>query len=105
MQGLQPGTGNMNTTFGAACFNVAAALLGKPPENIEVNFVSDEFNGVTTDNNGVTRPRYEATFNLKQAIADNNISRIYLGVHWEFDATEGEKLGVAVANKVSTVFK
>jgi hypothetical protein len=94
-----------HATFGAACFNVAAALLGRPPENIQVKFVSDEFNGVTTDNNGVTRPKYEATFNLKQAIADNNISRIYLGVHWEFDATEGEKLGVAVANKVSTVFK
>jgi hypothetical protein len=94
-----------HATFGAACFNVAATLLGKHPKEIEVKFVSDEFNGVTTDNNGVTRPKYQDTFNLEKAIAENNISRIYLGVHWIFDATGGEKVGTAIANKVSNVFK
>jgi hypothetical protein len=93
-----------HATFGAACFEVAAALLGKRPEDINVTFVSDEFNGITTDNTGTVRPRNQATFTLRKAIEDNNISRIYLGVHWIFDATGGEVVGKAIANKVCTAF-
>ncbi len=94
-----------HATFGSACFEVAAAFLDKTPEQITVNFVSDEFNGMTTDNTGATRPRYAATFTLRQAIEQNNISRIYLGVHWIFDATGGEIVGKAVANKVIAAFQ
>ena len=94
-----------HATFGSACFEVAAALLGKRPEEITVNFVSDEFNGKTTDNTGTVRPRYVANFTLQKAIEDNNLSRIYLGVHWIFDATGGETVGKAVANKVIECFQ
>lgn len=95
-----------HATFGAACFETAAALMGKKPEEVSVlNFVSDEFNGTTTDNTGTVRPKLRSTFNLRQAIDDNNISRIYLGVHWEFDATGGEKVGTAIAKKVAAAFK
>lgn len=94
-----------HATFGSACFEVAAALLSKTPEEIAVKFVSDEFNGKTTDNTGAVRPRYEATFTLREAIEENNISRIYLGVHWCFDATGGEIVGKAVAHKVVAAFK
>lgn len=94
-----------HATFGSACFEVAAALLNKTTEQITVNFVSDEFNGITTDNTGATRPRYAATFTLRQAIEQNNISRIYLGVHWIFDATGGEIVGKAVADKVIVAFQ
>jgi membrane-associated phospholipid phosphatase len=94
-----------HATFGAACFNTAATLLGKNPEDIQLEFVSDEFNGVTTDNTGAVRPRYKANFTLRQAIDENNISRIYLGVHWKFDATGGEKVGVAIASKVIAAFQ
>jgi membrane-associated phospholipid phosphatase len=93
-----------HSTFGSACFEVAAALLGKLPENITIKFVSDEFNGKTTDNAGVTRPRIEETFTLRQAIEDNEISRIYLGVHWIFDATGGAEVGQAIATKVGAAF-
>jgi PAP2 superfamily len=93
-----------HSTFGSACFEVAASLLGKTPQNISIKFVSDEFNGKTTDNAGVVRPRIEETFTLRKAIDDNAISRIYLGVHWEFDATGGEIVGKAIANKVSAAF-
>jgi hypothetical protein len=93
-----------HSTFGSACFEVAAALLGKTPENITIKFISDEFNGKTTDNAGVVRPRIEETFTLRKAIEDNAISRIYLGVHWIFDATGGEDVGIAIANKVSAAF-
>lgn len=93
-----------HSTFGSACFEVAAALLGKPPEDITITFVSDEFDGKTTDNAGVVRPRFEETFTLRKAIEDNEISRIYLGVHWIFDATGGAVVGEAIANKVGQAF-
>jgi hypothetical protein len=95
-----------HATFGSACFEVVASLLGKQPENIHVvDFVSSEFNGQTTDNTGVTRPKLVASFTLRKAIEDNKISRIYLGVHWSFDATGGEKVGKDIAVKVAAAFK
>ncbi len=94
-----------HATFGAACFKTAAALLGGTPAEINVEFVSDEFNGVTTDNTGVVRPKYTKKFNLADAIKDNDQSRIYLGVHWQFDAQGGNQVGTAIANKVVTEFK
>ena len=94
-----------HATFGAACFKTAAALLKKDPKNIELEFVSDEFNGVTTDNTGVVRPKYKAKFTLAKAICDNNESRIWLGVHWRFDAVGGDKVGTAIAKKVASTFQ
>lgn len=44
-------------------------------------------------------------FWVEGAIADNEISRIYLGVHWKFDATDGKEVGDAVARKVVEAFK
>jgi hypothetical protein len=93
-----------HSTFGSACFETAAALLGKHPEDITVTFVSDEFDGKTTDNKGFVRPRLEQKFTLRKAIEDNEISRIYLGVHWEFDATSGRVVGEAIAKKVIAAF-
>jgi membrane-associated phospholipid phosphatase len=94
-----------HATFGAACFETAASLLKKRPEELTVKFVSDEFNGKTTDNTGTVRPRWEQTFTLRKAIEQNNISRIYLGVHWKFDATGGESVGKQVADRVSAAFR
>ena len=94
-----------HATFGAACFETFASLVKKSPDTITVTFASDEFNGVTTDNMGTTRPRWAQTFTLREAIAQNNISRIYLGVHWRFDASGGELVGNAVAKKVIAAFQ
>jgi PAP2 superfamily len=94
-----------HSTFGSACFEVAAALIGKTTDQISFKFVSDEFNGKTTDNAGVVRPRFEETFTLQQAIDGNEISRIYLGVHWKFDATGGQVVGKAIANQVIPGFQ
>jgi membrane-associated phospholipid phosphatase len=94
-----------HSTFGSACFETAAALLGKTPENIMITFVSDEFNGKTMDNTGATRPKLVEMFSLRKAIEDNEISRIYLGVHWKFDATGGRTVGEAVSSKVVAAFR
>jgi hypothetical protein len=63
--------------------------------------VSDEFNGVTTDNQGNVRPRIPRTFaSLSAAEEENGQSRIYLGIHWEFDKAEGMLQGRRIANFV-----
>lgn len=94
-----------HATFGSACFETFAGLLKKQPEDISVTFVSDEFNGLTADNTGAIRPLWEQTFTLREAIEQNKISRIYLGVHWSFDAEGGEAVGVAVAKKAVAAFE
>jgi membrane-associated phospholipid phosphatase len=94
-----------HATFGSACFETAATLLGKTPEEIRINFISGEFNGLTTDNTGTTRPRWEQTFTLREAIEQNKSSRVYLGVHWIFDSTGGETVGKAIADKIALAFQ
>lgn len=93
-----------HASFGTACFETFAGLVGKTTDEITVTFVSDEFNNSTTDHEGITRPKWEQTFSLKTAIEQNKISRIYLGVHWVFDATGGAEVGEAVAEKVIAAF-
>ena len=53
-----------------------------------ISFVSDELNGVTTDNKGTVRPKHVREFKggLYQMIIENALSRVYLGVHWSFDS-------------------
>ena len=70
-------------------------------DDIEFTFISDEFNGVTKDNQGQTRPLIPRTFTkLSQAEEENGQSRIYLGIHWSFDKTEGIAQGRKIANFV-----
>ena len=94
-----------HSTFGSACFETFAGLIGKSMDQISVTFVSGEFNGMTTDNNGVTRPKWSQTLTLKEGLEQNAISRIYLGVHWIFDATGGAIVGNAIAAKTIAAFK
>ena len=70
-------------------------------DDIAFTFVSDEFNGRTQDNNGKVRPLLPRSFaSLSQAEEENGQSRIYLGIHWSFDKTEGIAQGRRVANQV-----
>ena len=85
--------------FGAALFQTLRRFYGT--DRIAFTFVSDEFNGVTRDNQGNVRPRLPRSFNsLSQAEEENGQSRIYLGIHWAFDKTEGLRQGRRVADYV-----
>ncbi len=88
-----------HTGFGGALFQILRRFYGT--DNIAFTFVSDEYNGVTKANDGTMRPFIPRTFSsLAQAEEENGQSRIYLGIHWSFDKTEGIAQGRRVADYV-----
>ena len=85
--------------FGGAVFQVLRRFYGT--DRIKFTFVSDEYNGVTVDHDGVVRPLIPRTFEtLSQAEEENGQSRIYLGIHFGFDKTAGIAQGRRIGNYV-----
>ena len=85
--------------FGGALFQILRRFYGT--DNIVFTFVSDELNGITLDNNGNVRPLIPRSFSsLSEAEEENGQSRIYLGIHWAFDKTEGITQGRRAADYV-----
>jgi hypothetical protein len=85
--------------FGGALFQTLRNFYST--DSIAFTFVSDEFNGVTQDHDGVVRPLTPRSFSsLSDAEDENGQSRIYLGIHWIFDKTEGIAQGRKVADWV-----
>lgn len=81
-----------HATFGAAAFRtVALYFAGIKGTSVadelkfEFEFVSDEYNGINVDPRGDLRPHLRQRLQLGQAIVDNAVSRVYIGVHWRFD--------------------
>lgn len=84
-----------HATFGAAAFHMTRRFYGIAANNRQADtlfnnltFVSEELNGQNRDNKGAVRPRHVRAFpgGLWQMIVENGLSRVYLGVHWSFDA-------------------
>jgi PAP2 superfamily len=85
--------------FGGALFQTLRRFYGT--DRVPFTFVSDEFNGITKGNDGNVRPYMPRFFpTLSQAEEENGQSRIYLGIHWRFDKTEGINQGQRVADYV-----
>jgi hypothetical protein len=85
--------------FGGALFETMRRILGR--DDVAFTFTSDEFNGETLGNDGEVRPLLPRSFtSLSQAEEENGQSRIYLGIHWSFDKTEGIQQGRRVADYV-----
>lgn len=100
-----------HATFGAAAFEVLRHVRGERTtdpnslplvENVHIWHVSDELNGASIDNlsSSVRNlvPRQFET--IDQLIEANNKSRELIGVHWDFDSTEGAVAGKKVADSV-----
>jgi hypothetical protein len=99
-----------HSTFGSACFNVLKKVRAEntatrpDPGRLDGShpFVSDELNGVSIDNfRNEPRPYLPINYTrIEQMIEDNNKSRVYLGVHWNFDCELGARSGAKVADAV-----
>ncbi len=97
-----------HATFGAACFTALKRFRQlrdrhADPDRIDIKFVSDELNGVTTKADGATkRPKVEQHFrSIDGMIEANLVSRVLLGVHWRFDGDGGKESGVKVGQRVA----
>jgi hypothetical protein len=85
--------------FGGAIFQILRRFYGM--DRIAFRFVSDEFNGITRGNDNIIRPLKPRSFaSLSEAEEENGQSRIYLGIHWAFDKTEGIAQGRRVADYI-----
>jgi PAP2 superfamily len=91
-----------HATFGTAAIRTAAISLGLP-NTFDFLFVSDELDGNAIGATGV-RARHVRKLTIASAIEENVLSRVYLGVHWEFDGREGEKNGQLIATKIAGAF-
>ena len=95
-----------HATFGAAAFQLLRLFLvargvssfdptGSGLDDVRFEFVSDEFDGRNRDPRN-QRPRDLFTLSydsLWQAMVDNSLSRVYLGVHWQFDGITTRRPG------------
>lgn len=111
-----------HATFGAAAFQSVRHFYGQgnySPDTLAdgIEFLSDELNGISTDNAGTIRPRRVRRFpgGLWEMIEENGRSRVFLGVHWVFDAFAvndggqmdlnrnigGVRLGLDIANDIA----
>lgn len=87
-----------HATFGGGIFTVLRSYFG---ENTSFTFVSDEFNGQNYSDTGQLQPLEPISYrNLSAAEYDNLESRIWIGVHWQFDGDVGDQEGRAVASWV-----
>jgi hypothetical protein len=76
-----------HATFGAAMFQMLSDYYG-----------SDQFTFTYTSDDLPGKPRTFTSFG--QAAQENADSRVYLGIHWQFDADQGVSLGNQIANYV-----
>lgn len=86
-----------HATFGAAVFEIVRLFYGVTDpdavDNIAFDFVSEELDGQSTDNDGAVRTRHERRFaSLAEAMYENSVSRVFLGVHWRFDGTSAHSV-------------
>jgi hypothetical protein len=87
-----------HAAIGGALFQI---LRHYYPDKTPFVFISDEWDGLNKGDDGKTRPLRPLRFHsLTEAENRNAESRIYLGIHWQFDADEGIVQGNQVADWV-----
>ena len=77
-----------HASFGAAMFEALAEFYGTDAISFEVT--SEELSGTV-----------RSFDSLSAAAAENGRSRVYLGIHWFFDDTKGQEMGVDVSDYIA----
>ncbi len=68
------------------------------------SWVSSEMDGTARSEDGTPRPRIESKMTCAEAVDQNKVARVYLGVHWHFDCVLGAALGQDIADKLVAHF-
>lgn len=76
-----------HATFGGALFQSIANFYGT--DDISFDVTSQEIPGMTRSFDSLSDARIE-----------NGRSRVYLGIHWNFDDIEGQNTGMGIANQI-----
>lgn len=106
---LSPGQKNFDPAFpshssGHASFcSAAMKSLGNilQTNKVEFEFTSWEWNGTTTDELGIVRPKlYQRFDSLSEFAAFCGASRVWSGVHWCTDCQSGHHIGCMAADSV-----
>jgi len=88
-----------HATFGGTLGHILRTVIGT--DDSPFTFLSDEYNGVTEDSHGNIRPYKPRSYQrISQMEEDNGQSRIYLGIHFNFDKTEGIIMGHSIGDYV-----
>ena len=87
-----------HSTFGASTFEIMRQFFGN---QTRFTFVSDEYNGEGVDPLGVPRPLVPVRFQtLDGAQSSNGISRVFNGVHWQWDNVRGLEMGENIGKHI-----
>jgi len=87
-----------HSTFGSTAFEIMRDFFGN---RTRFTFVSDEYNGEGVDPLGTPRPLVPVRFtSLLEAQQSNGISRIFNGVHWQWDNIAGQNMGESIGNYI-----
>lgn len=97
-----------HASFGGAFFEALKLFrahrreTARDPDRIHGAFVSDEMNGISIDNfRDEPRPYHTIVYDsIDDMIRDNDLSRVYLGVHWRFDSNRGSESGRRIAEAI-----
>ena len=96
-----------HAVIGTAAFTAIRRELAIP-DTFTFTFTSAELDGVARNAgvdgilSGTPRPRVTRTLNIDSAIQQNLNGRKFLGVHWEFDSSQGGFLGTEVRHLATT---
>ena len=88
-----------HATFGASTFTIMRNQFG----DRSFTFVSDEYNGEGVDpfDPTVPRPLVPVRFrSFTDAQSANGISRVFNGVHWQYDNVQGQLLGEQIGDYI-----
>lgn len=91
---------------------ISGGGAASPVQGEDFLFISDELDGVARDCDGSVRTEVRKAFgSYAEAVWENSVSRIYLGVHWRFDGIPrqvsnvgGVPLGLAIGIEAMNFF-